>query len=379
MPGTASEKNQPIGDSSLSEINPDRSGDPGRAQTDDDRALRPLRLADFVGQPEVRAKLEVAVQAAKTRGEPLDHVLFSGPPGLGKTTLAAIIASELGSRFHTTSAPAISKPKDLAKLLTVLETGDILFVDEIHRLSMACEEILYPAMEDGYIDFIIGEGVTAQSIKLHLKPFTLVGATTRSGMLSSPLKARFGIDLKLEFYRSEDLANIVARSAGLLELNFDEPAAFEVASRARMTPRVANRLVRRIRDYVTIGDVKAVDRDFACDCLDRLGVDAMGLIELDRKILRLMIERYGGGPVGIKTLAALVDEEERTIEEDHEPFMLRSALMEKTSQGRTATNLAYTHLGYEIPERDAGAGARGSSGARGGAGTPASDEADLPF
>ena len=337
-----------------------------QSQLDDDRALRPLRLAEFVGQPDVRGKLEVAVQAARTRGEPLDHVLFSGPPGLGKTTLAAIISSELGSRFHTTSAPAISKPKDLAKLLTVLEAGDILFVDEIHRLSMACEEILYPAMEDGYIDFIIGEGVTAQSIKLHLKPFTLVGATTRSGMLSSPLKARFGIDLKLQFYSAEDLARIVLRSAGLLKLNFDDAAAREVASRARMTPRVANRLVRRIRDYVTVAGVDRIDRDFACDCLQKLGVDSMGLVELDRKILRLMIERYNGGPVGIKTLAALVDEEERTIEEDHEPLMLRSALIEKTSQGRMATNLAYEHLGYAPNSR------------RSFSGTPGPDQ-DLPF
>lgn len=341
-----------VGDAPVSTAGADRQ------QQDEDRALRPLRLVDFVGQPDVCGKLGVAVQAAKTRGEPLDHVLFSGPPGLGKTTLAAIVSSELGSRFHTTSAPAVSKPKDLAKLLTVLEAGDILFVDEIHRLSMACEEILYPAMEDGYIDFIIGEGVTAQSIKLHLKPFTLVGATTRSGMLSSPLKARFGIDLKLEFYRSEDLARIVARSAGLLQLDFDDEAAFEVASRARMTPRVANRLVRRIRDYVTVENIATVDQAFARNCLDRLGVDAMGLIELDRKILRLMIERYNGGPVGIKTLAALVDEEERTIEEDHEPFMLRSALMEKTSQGRMVTELAYQHLGYEMSERSGNSAAK---------------------
>jgi Holliday junction DNA helicase RuvB len=348
-------------------------------EQEDDRALRPLRLADFVGQPDVRGKLEVAVQAARQRGEPLDHVLFSGPPGLGKTTLAAIVAGELGSRFHTTSAPAISRPRDLAKLLTVLERGDILFVDEIHRLSMACEEILYPAMEDGYIDFIIGEGVTAQSIKLHLKPFTLVGATTRSGMLSSPLKGRFGIDLKLEFYAPEDLASIVSRSARLLALDFDQGAAEEVASRARMTPRVANRLVRRIRDYVTVGGVERVTREFARECLERLGVDALGLVELDRKILRLMIERYGGGPVGIKTLAALVDEEERTLEEDHEPFMLRSALIEKTPQGRTATALAYTHLGLESRLAPTGTDARERRRSTGRAAENDSDDQDLPF
>lgn len=337
-------------------------------EEDHDRALRPPRLAEFVGQRDVCEKLDVAVQAARTRGEPLDHVLLSGPPGLGKTTLAAILATEMDSRFHTTSAPAISKPKDLAKLLTVLEEGDVLFVDEIHRLSMACEEILYPAMEDGYIDFIIGEGVTAQSIKLHLKPFTLVGATTRSGTLSSPLKARFGIDLKLEFYGPEELAAIVSRSAQLLQLNFDDGAAAEVAMRARMTPRIANRLVRRIRDYVTVAKVTAVDREFARECLEKQGVDSLGLVELDRKILRLMIERYSGGPVGIKTLAALVDEEERTIEEDHEPFMLRSGFIEKTPQGRTVTTLAYTHLGFALPGDAAAGDARANS-----------NNQDLPF
>lgn len=346
----------------------------GNPVADEDRALRPPRLADFVGQRDVCEKLDVAVQAARTRGEPLDHVLLSGPPGLGKTTLAAILAAELDSRFHTTSAPAISKPKDLAKLLTVLEEGDILFVDEIHRLSMACEEILYPAMEDGYIDFIIGEGVTAQSIKLHLKPFTLVGATTRSGTLSSPLKARFGIDLKLEFYSADELAAIVARSADLLQLNFDDGAAAEVAVRARMTPRIANRLVRRIRDYVTVSKASQVDRGFAQDCLEKQGVDSLGLVELDRKILRLMIERYNGGPVGIKTLAALVDEEERTIEEDHEPFMLRSGLIEKTPQGRMVTALAYSHLGFAPPEA-----ARKPAGDANAEAGGVSDDQDLPF
>ncbi len=316
---------------------------------DADRALRPLRFADFVGQAPIKEKLQVSIEAAKHRGEPLDHVLFSGPPGLGKTTLAAIIAAEMGSAFHTTSAPAISKPRDLAKLLTILEAGDVLFIDELHRLSTACEEILYPAMEDGYIDFIIGEGVTAQSVKLHLKPFTLVGATTRSGMLSSPLKTRFGIELKLEFYDEERLAEIVRRSAGLLELGMEAEAATAIASRARMTPRVANRLVRRVRDYVTVSRAASVSRAFAEDCLEKLGVDALGLVELDRRLLRLMIERYGGGPVGLKTLAALVDEEERTIEEDHEPYMLRVALLEKTPQGRVATDLAYRHLGIALP------------------------------
>lgn len=315
------------------------------AGNEDDRALRPPSLNDFVGQHDVVEKLRVSVQAARQRGESLDHVLFSGPPGLGKTTLAGIVAAELGSSLQSTSAPSISKPRDLAKILTLLEKGDVLFVDEIHRLSRVCEEILYPAMEDGFIDFIVGEGVTAQSVKLHLQPFTLIGATTRSGMLSSPLKSRFGIDLKLEFYQNEELEKIVARTAKLLGLKFTAEGVYAVASRSRMTPRVANRLVKRIRDYVTVEKVSHVDGAFAHKCLERLGVDELGLVEQDRRLLKIMLERYKGGPVGIKTLAALVDEEERTLEEDHEPFMLRSGLMEKTPQGRMASAKAAAHLG----------------------------------
>lgn len=318
---------------------------------EDDRALRPPTLDDFIGQSDVKEKLRVAVRAARERGEPLDHVLFSGPPGLGKTTLAAIIATEMGVKFHSTSAPAITKPRDLARLLTLLESGDVLFVDEIHRLGRQCEEILYPAMEDGYIDFILGEGVAAQSVKLHLKPFTLIGATTRSGMLSSPLKTRFGHELKLDFYETGDLAQIVVRSARLLNVSLDQGAAEEAARRARMTPRVANRLLRRLRDYATVERVSALDRAFVASCLEKLGVDELGLAELDRRLLRLMIERYNGGPVGLKTLAALVDEDERTVEEDHEPYMLRSGLIEKTSQGRVATRRAFSHLGFPYSDR----------------------------
>ena len=311
----------------------------------DDPALRPARLGDFIGQERIRAKLDVAIQAARQRGEALDHVLLSGPPGLGKTTLASIIAAERGSSFHSTSAPAITRPADLARLLTLLEDRDVLFIDEIHRLGRSCEEILYPAMEDGHIDFIIGEGPTAQSVQLSLKPFTLIGATTRSGMLSAPLKSRFGMEFKLEFYDTDSLSRIVARTAGLLGLNFDHHATRATAARSRMTPRVANRLVKRIRDYVTVEGRTHVDEDFVHECLSRLGVDTLGLVELDRRLLRLMIERYKGGPVGLRTLSALVDEEERTLEEDHEPFMLRMGLMEKTAQGRMATQKAYEHLG----------------------------------
>lgn len=316
---------------------------------DEDRALRPLSLKDFVGQSSLKEKLSISIQAALLRKEPLDHVLFSGPPGLGKTTLANIIATEMGSRLHTTSAPALSRPGDLAKILTILEEGDVFFIDEIHRMSGVLEEILYPAMEDRYIDFVVGEGITAKSIKLSLKPFTLVGATTRSGMLSSPLKDRFGIDLKLEFYNVEELMQIVIRSAQILNMQMSDEAAIAVSERSRMTPRIANRLVRRIRDYATVEKINQVEPEFVRECLTRWGVDDLGLVELDRKLLTIMIERYGGGPVGIKTLAAIVDEEERTIEEDHEPFMLRRGLWEKTPQGRMASRKAYEHLGYELP------------------------------
>lgn len=316
---------------------------------EEDRALRPARLADFIGQSELKEKLQVSITAARSREETLDHVLFSGPPGLGKTTLAAIIASEMEGRFHSTSAPALARPRDLAKILTILERNDILFIDEIHRLNRPCEEILYPAMEDGYIDFIVGEGVTAQSVQVPLPPFTLIGATTRTGILSQPLKARFGLDFKVEYYGIEEIALIISRTSRMFGLQLDEKAALVTASRSRMTPRVANRLVRRIRDYATVEGVKKITAPYAESCLERLGIDSRGLVDLDRRLLRIMIERYGGGPVGIKTLAALVDEEERTLEEDHEPYLLRQGLWEKTAQGRQVSPEAYSHLGYEEP------------------------------
>ena len=312
---------------------------------------------------EVRAaEMERTIQVLCRRLK--NNPLFVGDPGVGKTAMV----QGLALRVHEGSVPDLLKgvhiyALDLGSLLAgtkfrgqfeervkgVMKAlqdkpNSILFIDEIHRLSRPCEEILYPAMEDGCIDFVIGEGMSAQSVKLHLKPFTLVGATTRSGMLSSPLKSRFGLELKLDFYSEDDLRRIIMRSAALLQVLVDEEAAVEMARRARMTPRVAIRLVRRIRDYVTVEKIDRANRAFVQSCLERLGIDALGLIELDRRLLRLMIERYKGGPVGIKTLAALVDEEERTLEEDHEPYMLRSALMEKSPQGRLATRKAYEHL-----------------------------------
>ncbi len=311
---------------------------------EEDRALRPLTLTEFTGQDNLRDKLNIAIQAAKKRKEVLDHILFSGPPGLGKTSLAAIVAREMEGQFHSTSAPAISRPKDLARLLTLLQEGDVLFLDEIHRLSSACEEILYPAMEDECIDFIIGEGVAAQSIKLNLKPFTLIGATTRSGMLSSPLKSRFGMELKLSFYELEDLQKIILRSSHLLDINVSKKAALEIAKRSRMTPRIANRLVKRLRDYATVFQKKELDVLFVENCLEKLGVDSIGLVELDRQILFLLSERFEGRAVGINTISALVDEETKTIEEDCEPFLLRIGLLEKTPRGRILTSKAYSHL-----------------------------------
>jgi len=334
-------------------VNPENSE---KEATEEDKALRPGSLREFTGQKSIKEKLSVSIQAAKERGEPLDHVLFSGPPGLGKTTLASIVASEMGGRFHSTAAPALSKPRDLAKILTLLEKNDVLFLDEMHRLNRPCEEILYPAMEDGYIDFILGEGVSAQSIKIHLQPFTLIGATTRSGMLTTPLKTRFGMEFKLEYYETGEIADIIERSSALMDLRLENGAAFAIASRSRMTPRVANRLLRRIRDYATVSGIKMVSAKFAEECLEKLGIDELGLVAMDRKLLTLLMERYGGGPAGIKTLAVLVDEEERTLEEDHEPYLMRLGLLEKTPQGRVLTSAAYKHIGADFTLYAEGAG-----------------------
>ena len=307
--------------------------------------LRPERLADFVGQPKLRERLGVALAAAKARGETIDHVLFSGPPGLGKTTLAAILANEMNGRFHSTSAPALTKPGDLARILTLLEEGDILFIDEVHRLQRNCEEILYSAMEDGFIDFILGEGMSARSVKLHLKPFTLVGATTRSGMLSAPLRARFGLHLKLDFYDDESLQTIIMRAATLYRLTLTDAAAALLAQRSRMTPREALRLLRRVRDYATLAGSASIEVGFIQDSMQSLGIDRLGLNEVDRQILQLIADRYRGGPVGLRTLSALIDEEERTIEENHEPFLLRIGLIEKTPQGRILSLTGRRYLG----------------------------------
>ncbi len=307
--------------------------------------LRPKTLEEYVGQEKVKENLSVFIQGAKLRGEPLDHVLLHGPPGLGKTTLAAIIASEMGVSLRKTSGPAIEKPKDLAALLTNLDENDILFIDEIHRMSRAIEEILYPAMEDRQIDIIIGQGPSAASICLELKRFTLVGATTRSGQLSSPLRDRFGIDFKLELYSSSELCTIVERSAKILGIPTEREGALEIASRSRGTPRIANRLLRRVRDFAEVQGDGVITRDASDHALGRLDIDETGLDAVDRRLLRCIIENYGGGPVGLDTLAATVNEETITIEDVYEPYLMREGFLTRTPRGRCVTRLAYEHLG----------------------------------
>jgi len=310
-----------------------------------DRAIRPKRLADYIGQPHVREQMEIFIQAAQKRNEPLDHSLIFGPPGLGKTTLANIIASEMGVEITTTSGPVLEKAGDLAALMTNLQPGDVLFIDEIHRLSPVVEEVLYPAMEDYQLDIMIGEGPAARSIKLDLPPFTLVGATTRAGLLTSPLRDRFGIVQRLEFYNVKDLTHIVSRSADLLGVEIDEQGAVEVAKRSRGTPRIANRLLRRVRDYA---DVKADGRitvEIADKALNMLNVDDRGFDHMDRKLLLAMIEKFSGGPVGIDSLAAAISEERDTIEDVLEPFLIQQGYITRTPRGRTVTQLAYEHFG----------------------------------
>jgi len=314
-----------------------------------ENAIRPRRLADYIGQPPVREQLGVFIDAARGRGEALDHVLIFGPPGLGKTTLAHIIANEMQVNLRQTSGPVLERPGDLVALLTNLEPGDVLFIDEIHRLSPVVEEVLYPAMEDYQIDIMIGEGPAARSIKLDLPRFTLVGATTRAGLLTSPLRDRFGIVHRLEFYDIPDLATIVNRSAGILEVPIDAAGAHEVARRARGTPRIANRLLRRVRDYAQVRADGRVSAEVAARALDMLDVDANGFDMMDRKLLLTIIEKFEGGPVGVDNLAAAIGEERDTIEDVLEPFLIQQGFLQRTPRGRMATATAWRHFGLKVP------------------------------
>ena len=323
---------------------------PELAEEDElESTLRPKRLSEFVGQQQARENLSIFIEAAKSRGEPLDHVLFSGPPGLGKTTLAQIVARELGVSIRTTSGPVLARAGDLAALLTNLEPRDVLFIDEIHRLNPAVEEILYPAMEDFELDLIIGEGPSARSVKISLNPFTLVGATTRSGLLTTPLRDRFGIPIRLAFYETKELVLIVARGARVLGLNLTEDGAREIAMHSRGTPRIAGRLLKRVRDFAAVAGRVQVDRAVADAALARLEVDSRGLDGFDRRYLALIAEGFNGGPVGVETLAAALGEPRDAIEEIVEPYLIQQGLVQRTPRGRMVTGQAYVHLGLPGP------------------------------
>ena len=321
---------------------------PNKSDRDFENALRPLAFSDFTGQKKVVENLQVFVEAARRRGEPLDHTLLHGPPGLGKTTLSNIIANELGVGFKLTSGPVLDKPGDLAGLLTSLETNDVLFIDEIHRLSPVVEEYLYSAMEDYRIDIMIDKGPAARSIQIDLNPFTLVGATTRSGLLTAPLRARFGINLHLEYYDAETLTTIVRRSASILGVKIDPKAAAEIAGRSRGTPRIANALLRRVRDFAQVKGNGDIDTAIARYSLEALNIDKYGLDEIDNKILTTIIDKFKGGPVGITTIATAIGEDAGTVEEVYEPFLIKEGFIRRTPRGREVTELAYEHLGHSI-------------------------------
>ncbi|MGJ8454886.1 Holliday junction branch migration DNA helicase RuvB [Pseudothermotoga sp. U03pept] len=309
-------------------------------------SLRPQSLDDYIGQAEVKKKLKIAIQAAKMRNEPLDHILFAGPPGLGKTTLALVIAREMGTNIYITSGPVLERQGDIAAILSTLNDGDILFIDEIHRINKTVEEIFYTALEDYKVDVMIGKGPTARSVRISLKPFTLIGATTRSGLLSSPLRSRFGMILELQFYNIEELVEIIKRACKILKIEIEEEAAHFIAERSRGTPRIALRLLRRARDVATVKAKTEIDRILVEKTMDILEIDKLGLDELDRRILKTIIEIYDGGPVGIESLAATLNLEIDTLKEVHEPYLLQKGLIVRTSRGRVATDLAYSHLGY---------------------------------
>jgi Holliday junction DNA helicase RuvB len=322
---------------------------PQAVENVNDNVLRPKSLDEYVGQEQLRKSLSIFIQAARNRGEALDHVLFHGFPGLGKTTLSYIIAHEMGAGIKTTSGPVIEKQGDLAAILTSLEEGDVLFIDEIHRLNHAVEEVLYPAMEDFQLDLIIGQGPGARSVKMDLPRFTLVGATTRTGLLTAPLRDRFGVVLRLEFYSPEELVTIVQRSGHILGMEVDQAGAFELGRRSRGTPRIANRLLRRVRDFAEVGGFKMVNKEVVQAALDLLGVDQFGLDDMDRRIMLAIIDKFDGGPIGLDTLATVVCEEKNTLEDVYEPFLIQSGFIKRTPRGRVATAQAYEHFSRKMP------------------------------